>query len=240
MTGSAASLLDDANTLHMIACLNKKKVTDLDQKKWVGTKMLFIDEVSFMTSSNLENLDKKLRHLTQREDVLYGGVIVIFVGDFHQLNPVKGTPLYKVNNVQFRAINRAVFLNRSHRFKEDPVFGEILRRFHNGDITEDDILFINSRYIKNKEVTLPEPSKLRYACATNEERNAVSTSMFLRHLQATHTISDDPSTECPNHTVMIKVTLRYGRRKTGMISRNLRNMIYDTCGDADVENSEGK
>ena len=25
-----------------------------------------------------------------------------------------------------------------------------------------------------------------------------------------------------------------------MISRNLRNMIYDTCGDADVENSEGK
>ena len=25
-----------------------------------------------------------------------------------------------------------------------------------------------------------------------------------------------------------------------MISRNLRNMIYDRCGDADVENSEGK
>jgi len=39
---------------------------------------------------------------------------------------------------------------------------------------------------------------------------------------------------------MIKGTLRYGRRKTGMISRNLRNLIYDTCGDADVENNEGK
>ena len=58
MTGSAASLLDDANTLHMTACLNKTKITDLDQKKWVGTKMLFIDEVSFMTSTNLDNLDK--------------------------------------------------------------------------------------------------------------------------------------------------------------------------------------
>ena len=240
MTGSAASLLHDANTLHMTACLNKKKVTDRDQEKWVGTKMLFIDEVSFMTSRNLENLDKKLRRLTQREDVLFGGVIVIFVGDFHQMHPVKASPLYKDNIVQFRSINRAVFLNRSHRFKKDPVFGEILRRFRNGDITDNDILLINSRYIENDEVSLPEPAKLRYACATNVERNAVSTCMFLRHLQATHTLSDDPSTECPNHTVMIKGTLRYARRKTGMISRNLRNMIYDTCGDADVENSEGK
>ena len=158
MTGSAASLLHDANTLHMTACLNKKKVTDRDQEKWVGTKMLFIDEVSFMTSRNLENLDKKLRRLTQREDVLFGGVIVIFVGDFHQMHPVKASPLYKDNIVQFRSINRAVFLNRSHRFKKDPVFGEILRRFRNGDFTDNDILFINSRYIENDEVSLPEPS----------------------------------------------------------------------------------
>ena len=38
MTGSAASLLDDANTLHMTACLNKKKVTDLDQKSGLEPK----------------------------------------------------------------------------------------------------------------------------------------------------------------------------------------------------------
>ena len=240
MTGSAASILDNANTLHMTACLNKKKLTDKDQEKWVGTKMLFIDEVSFMTSDNLDSLDKKLRFLMQRSNVLFGNVSIIFVGDFHQMNPVKAKPLYKVNNVQFRAINRAVFLNRSHRFKEDPEFGNILRKFRNGDITEDDILFINSRYIQNPDVTLPESSKLRYACATNIERNAISTSMFLRHLQATHTKSNDPSTDCPKHTIMIKGTLRYGRSKKGMINRNLRNMIYDTCGDADIENSEGK
>ena len=212
MTGSAASLLDNANTLHMSACLNRKKITDVEQAKWVDTKMLFIDEVSFMTSNNLENMDKKLRRLTQRDNVLFGGVIVIFVGDFHQIHPVKATPLYRDNIVQFRAINQAVFLNRSHRFKQDPVFGEILRRFRNGDVTEDDILFINSRYIKNDEVSLPEPTKLRYACASNDKRNAVSTSMFLKHLEETHTLSDDPSTDCPSHTVMIKGTLRYGRR----------------------------
>ena len=136
---------------------------------------------------------------------------VVFVGDFHQMHPVKGTPLYKVNNVQFRSINRAVFLNRSHRFKDDEVFGEILQRFRNGTISENDILFINSRYIEKDDVTLPEKSSLRFACSTKEERNAVSTSSFLQHLQATHTVSDDSSTDCPNHTVIIKGTLRYGR-----------------------------
>ena len=72
MTGSVASLLDYANTLHMTACHNRKKVTNKHQAKWVGTKMLFIDEVSFITSKNLENLDKKLRRLTQRDNVLFG------------------------------------------------------------------------------------------------------------------------------------------------------------------------
>ena len=58
MTGSAASLLDKANTLHMATHLNKRKHTDKEQEAWVGTKMLFIDKVSFMTSSNLQNLDR--------------------------------------------------------------------------------------------------------------------------------------------------------------------------------------
>ena len=239
MTGSAASLLDKANTLHMTACLNKTKISDEEQDKWVGTKMLFIDEISFMTSGNLTKLDKNLRFLTQTPTVLFGGVSIILVGDFHQMNPVKGTPLYKVNGIQFTAINQVVFLNRSHRFKDNPVFGQLLRRFRNGDITENDMIIINSRFIENPDVTLPEHSDLRYACSSNEERNAISTSIFLKHLQATHTESDDPSTDCPNHTVIIKGTLKYGGKTSEYIGRNLRNMIYETCGDADVENNKG-
>ena len=52
--------------------------------------------------------------------------------------------------------------------------------------------------------------------------------------------SDDTSTECPNHTVIIKGSLKYGGKISGYIGRNLRNIIYDTCGDADVQNKEGK
>ena len=120
--------------------------------------MLFIDEISFMTSGNLSKLDKNLQLLTKETNVLFGGVSVILVGDFHQMKPVMGTPLYKVNGVQFTAINQVVFLNRSHRFKNNPEFGQILCRFRNGDITEDDMILINSRFIENPGVTLPEHS----------------------------------------------------------------------------------
>ena len=39
--------------------------------------------------------------------------------------PVKGSPLFKGNALQFNAINRAVFLNVSHRFENYPQYGKI-------------------------------------------------------------------------------------------------------------------
>ena len=72
-------------------------------------------------------------------DLLFGGVLIVFVGDFFQMLPVKGKPLFKCNTLQFSSINRAVFLNVSHRFESDPDFGEIMRRFRIGKVTERDI-----------------------------------------------------------------------------------------------------
>jgi len=47
--------------------------------------MLVIDEISFCRQSILEELDKQLRQLKSRSDKSYGGVHIIFIGDFHQL-----------------------------------------------------------------------------------------------------------------------------------------------------------
>ena len=55
---------------------------------------------------------------------------------FFQMLPVKGSPLFKNNTLQFIAINRAVFLNISHRFDKDPTYGEIMRRYRIGNLTE--------------------------------------------------------------------------------------------------------
>ena len=69
--------------------------------------------------------------------------------------PVKDKPLYKCKTLQFSAINKAVFLNISHRFEDDFEYGEIMRRFRIGNVTENDIEIINSRYISNPDVSLP-------------------------------------------------------------------------------------
>ena len=87
---------------------------------WKSTKMLIIDEVSFLSEHLLEKTDKHMRILKEEKDVMFGGCHVIFVGDFFQLLPVgSGQPLFKGNTLQFGAINKAIFLNISHRFDND-------------------------------------------------------------------------------------------------------------------------
>ena len=46
-----------------------------------------------------------MKKLKQNTNVLYGGVQVIFVGDFFQMLPVKGSPFFKNNTIQFAAGN---------------------------------------------------------------------------------------------------------------------------------------
>ena len=144
--------------------------------------MLIIDEVSFLNEDTLEKLDKNLR-LLKESNILFGGVLIVFVGEFFQMLPVKGKPLFKCNTLQFSSINRAVFLNVSHRFHDDPDFGEIMRRFRIGKVTKKDIHTINSRHIDNPDVTLPQITELRCACYMNAERNAYTNLIFLDHLR---------------------------------------------------------
>ena len=85
-----------------------------------------------MNEETLEKLDKNLR-LLKENDTLFGSIMIVLVGDFFQLLPVMGNPLFKCNTLQFSAINKAVFLNLSHRFEDDIEFGEIMRRLRLDD-----------------------------------------------------------------------------------------------------------
>ena len=178
--------------------------------------MLIIDEVSFLDENNIVKLDTHLRLLKQNE-LLFGGVHIVFVGDFFQLLPVKGQPLFKCNTVQFTAINKAVFLNESHRFDKDKTFGEIMRRFRIGTVRKEDIKLINSRYILNDDVTLPPITRLRCACYMNAERNAYNNVLFLEHLKATHQKADENCISCPAHTCIIKASIRNKEKETKLV-----------------------
>ena len=238
LLGSAATDLKNGRTLHSAAFL-RQKIKDEQRIPWKGTKMLIIDEISFMTVSQLIKTDKQMR-LLKKCTQLYGKCHIIFAGDFHQLQPIGGTALFAADTVQFGAINKAIFLNITWRYKDDPEFGDIMRRFRNGHVTEQDIDRLNSRYIENDNVNLPPVNEMRFACSNNQERNAISNYVFLKHLEKTHEKSNDTSISCPDHTVIIKGSMRYKSKRGPKLRTSTQNKIYDDCGDADVKNGEGK
>ncbi len=95
-TNAAAALLQGC-TIHSAALLNKK-VVQIEigcDVNWPMTKILIIDEISMATSSLFKSLDKNLRILTGNRRLLYGGIHIVFTGDFMQLAPVQGTPIYQ-------------------------------------------------------------------------------------------------------------------------------------------------
>ncbi len=56
-------------------------------KRWNETQVLIIDEVSMLHASFVDMLDKVGKHL-RRSDKPFGGIQVVFTGDFFQLPPV--------------------------------------------------------------------------------------------------------------------------------------------------------
>ncbi len=56
-------------------------------KRWNNTNVLIIDEVSMLHATFIDMLDKVARHM-RRSDKSFGGMQVVFTGDFFQLPPV--------------------------------------------------------------------------------------------------------------------------------------------------------
>ena len=87
-------------TLHQLLCLKsntsvRKNTKALQELKniWEGVEYLFIDEVSMIGCKFLYKISETLSNVTG-DTRAFGGLSVIFAGDFAQLPPVKATRLY--------------------------------------------------------------------------------------------------------------------------------------------------
>ncbi len=131
-------------TTHSVAYINGK-VPD-DDISWANARLLIIDEVSFMSTREVEILDERLRTLLRRHNSLYGGLNILFCGDFRQLEPVSGKSLYSPKHCDkkwINSINSYIELFGLWRFKDDPDWGHILSRIRNDLLTMHDIDEIN-------------------------------------------------------------------------------------------------
>lgn len=154
LTGCAALLLGNkAKTLHSWAGigLGKGSVSELyvkirrnqkSYKNWLCTDLLIIDEISMMTAELLDKLNeigKKIR--SNRKP--FGGIQVVFVGDFFQLPPINkstienGEAMFAFESDAWKeTITSSIELTQIQRQK-DTIFQKVLKEARVGALSKE-------------------------------------------------------------------------------------------------------
>ena len=176
----AAALLIGGHTIHSLTMLPDGPGRDFQElcKIWEGVDYLVIDEVSMVGARFLSQLNSRLMRAKGYSDtdnsLPFGGINVIFTGDFGQLRPVRDPPLYShslVSNPEiktywtkggvgaligaslWRLVNTVVLLKINQRQAGDKAYGELLSRIRVGkakitvgDGSPSDFAVLKTRY----------------------------------------------------------------------------------------------
>ena len=197
MTGCAALLLEcNARTIHSWSGikLGRGELNDIiddvfsnhkARNSWKSTDVLIIDEVSMMSAHIFELLDTVGRRV-RGSRLPFGGMQVVFVGDFFQLPPVaKGGSEDAEGRFCFESerwlstfpIDNHIVLNTMFR-QSDSVFRRILKNVRMGSITDDDVESLNNCVDREFDLEAHQgvvPAKL---FPTKNKVDAINSKMF--------------------------------------------------------------
>jgi ATP-dependent DNA helicase PIF1 len=167
MTGCAAVLLNcNARTLHSWSGIKLAKGTVNEvvssvvrnknaAKSWKKINVLILDEVSMLSCKIFEIIDM-IGRIIRKSDLPFGGIQVVFTGDFYQLPPVGNhgepdtykfcfeTPIWKKvfkleNHIELTTIFR----------QTDPIYIDILHEIRNGELSLSNQKILQSRLSQN-------------------------------------------------------------------------------------------
>lgn len=155
MTGCAAVLLEcNARTLHSWSGIKLAKQSNdvvvssvlknrTSLKTWKSAQCLILDEVSMLSKKVFEIIEEIARY-AKRSSLPFGGMQVVFTGDFFQLPPVGTYGDNDTNKFCFETPTwNAVFKPHNHiqlktMFRQtDPMYIEILQQIRRGDLEND-------------------------------------------------------------------------------------------------------
>ena len=243
LTGAAAVGIN-GETTHMACALNRE-VTN-EPEEWKNAYLLIVDEISFASRDVVDKLDYKLRCIL-KPDHKFGGIPIVFAGDFTQLKPVKAQPLYLFKDFEkwYEWVHTFLELKTNHRFHLDPPWGNLLSIFRDEGPSDRDVQKINTRVVGSRGGPTESdiPPNVVYATKTNLDRAAINDAIFGKHLENTH--SKDPTVQPPLHTVCIKASnLKW--RKAGTRSeyinfnKSCEDILYATCGEGHLQGKDNK
>jgi ATP-dependent exoDNAse (exonuclease V) alpha subunit len=120
-------------------------------KRWNDTQVLIIDEVSMLSASFVDMLNKVGKHM-RRSDKPFGGMQVIFCGDFFQLPPVIGREdvykegeLYAFASSAWKEAKPVVcYLTEQHR-QDDSRLSQLLNAIRIGEVEDEHYMLLQER-----------------------------------------------------------------------------------------------
>jgi ATP-dependent DNA helicase PIF1 len=167
MTGCAAILLNcGARTIHSWSGIKMGKgpidkiVASILRNKnlvsnWRKVQILIVDEVSMM-SEKIFNLLNEIGKQTRKSILPFGGIQLIFTGDFYQLPPVPtaGEPETErfcfESNLWFSIFPIDNHIQLTTMFRQtDPLYIDILLQIRNGELTEENKKILQ-KYVKRE------------------------------------------------------------------------------------------
>lgn len=164
-TGVAAQLIG-GSTIDSLCKFSRKRKHDDDDRYdaqdvsnyWLNCRFLILDEASMLGCAKLFKISEALSKL-KGNDLPFGGLHVLFCGDFQQLKPVKDIPLFikpkhadekspasKGYELWEKVTETTVILHRNYRAR-DPVLSGLLLRLAKGQLTSADKEILKSRVI---------------------------------------------------------------------------------------------
>ena len=241
-TGSAAMAVGGVTICKAAYLMKKGALSEEDKREWQDVRMLIVDEISFMPDDQLQKLDQRLKEMRDRAKP-FGGISIVFAGDFRQLEPSGSSE----NNLLFSrqssnlwndSINVIIILNNEHRYKDDPRYGQIMKKMWQCDLSKRHRKLFNTRIVGRNGLKLPSTFEgdACYACPSNRERNAISAGNFRRHVLNTHPTFVSQVLP-PKHTIVVEADIRSTKNKQRNVTIDnvLRHRIITTCGDDNVK-----
>ena len=101
-------------------------------EEWNDARLLIIDEISFASEEDFSKMHHNLKVYMQENYRIFGGLNMVFAGDYSQLEPVQRDPIYKGGNESElfqKAVNCYIELDGKWRFINDPAWGVMMGRF---------------------------------------------------------------------------------------------------------------
>ncbi|MEZ4210999.1 MAG: AAA family ATPase [Candidatus Paceibacterota bacterium] len=176
-TGIAATHIGGV-TIHSWSGIGAKQnltdwdIDEIESKKYLWnrfdkTKVLVIDEISMLSAGLLDSVNKVCKAF-KRNELPFGGLQIVFVGDFFQLPPVvsRGEEVkFAFESVSWKELNPLIlYITEQHRQDDDSLLS-ILGRIRSGDIEEEfeelrdrlevefeDVIKSTKLYTHNKDV----------------------------------------------------------------------------------------